>query len=830
MNKEELSNAISDYQKSSQGTYNAILNEIEKKQSELNFINKSIEFAKKTSATPEEINNLLEQAQELQTEIDKLTRNKYKMANKFSDVKSLLSNAAIAKIKRTSPEEIEHDKKSKQEELEYALEEKGNELKNLEEQLYYLEHTSSLDKEAQEKLESYQKRIKDIENRVVYENAKMSDAMCKEVLECRTHIKNILEKDNQLRQVYIDSNSRTLRSQITTLKLEIEELQRKIGILIYQSDEIYRQHLISMVQVSPITDNYSKSQSNYNELKLQCQDVPEKFKVQLETYLNELQDLINKVKEPSVIATTDIFNLMKDYPYHKGDIINLAKMSSMIYNANGILLVYQNILRHVTNDNDSKKYIYTELDQNGMLDIPFDKELWENLFQTTIDENTVKYLETTSNLYIRIKNKTFQNSNDNQILEKYLNSYKDAINKLYRELMYKRFINQGELTATIDDYKSLDSYQNYIQRYLEFLDNKIKSYQSLLESLSSMEKKGNEELNDTYISIGNKKDIIEKLLSSAKVDDIKITADVEEDIEDKPISVGFESVNTSLHEPVGEPVSIPSEDTTLEPQIPEEPVNDLKSTKEPESVVDQPKANDATMQQLFDPFGLNSSLEKQKLDNIDNGISDPVPSKSKVEDNSLNQEPEVPQFTAEDWGITDVQVPDANHVDNGIVDVQPAAETTREENGVTEISLANSKNSNADSASKIVEVAPVPEDIKEMLNLDNRATIKEPVMPEPIPGAPESPSTFLNKEEPVPVVEPKEEVPQEEIPQGAEILESNGPTLTVPTILEKPQSNKDEDTPIFVIPNEVTAISNPSETLTAQTDENTQTNNNGLSL
>ena len=396
--------------------------------------------------------------------------------------------------------------------------------------------------------------------------------------------------------------------------------------------------------------------------------------------------------------------------------------------------------------------------------------------------------------------------------------------------MYKRFINQGELTATIDDYKSLDSYQNYIQRYLEFLDNKIKSYQSLLESLSSMEKKGNEELNDTYISIGNKKDIIEKLLSSAKVDDIKITADVEEDIEDKPISVGFESVNTSLHEPVGEPVSIPSEDTTLEPQIPEEPVNDLKSTKEPESVVDQPKANDATMQQLFDPFGLNSSLEKQKLDNIDNGISDPVPSKSKVEDNSLNQEPEVPQFTAEDWGITDVQVPDANHVDNGIVDVQPAAEPTREENGVTEISLANSNNSNVDSASKIVEVAPVPEDIKEMLNLDNRATIKEPVMPEPIPGAPESPSTFLNKEEPVPVVEPKEEVPQEEIPQGAEILESNGPTLTVPTILEKPQSNKDEDTPIFVIPNEVTAISNPSETLTAQTDENTQTNNNGLSL
>ena len=48
--------------------------------------------------------------------------------------------------------------------------------------------------------------------------------------------------------------------------------------------------------------------------------------------------------------------------------------------------------------------------------------------------------------------------------------------------MYTRFINQGELTDNIDDYKSLDSYQNYIQRYLEFLDNKIKSYQSLLES------------------------------------------------------------------------------------------------------------------------------------------------------------------------------------------------------------------------------------------------------------------------------------------------------------------------------------------------------------
>ena len=68
-------------------------------------------------------------------------------------------------------------------------------------------------------------------------------------------------------------------------------------------------------------------------------------------------------------------------------------------------------------------------------------------------------------------------------------------------------------------------------------------------------------------------------------------------------------------------------------------------------------------------------------------------------------------------------------------------------------------------------------------------------MPEPIPGAPESPSTFLNKEEPVPVVEPKE-----------------------------------EDAPIFVIPNEVTAISNPSETLTSQNNEITQTNNNGLNL
>lgn len=824
MNKEELSNAISDYQKLCRGNYGAILDEIERKQNELNIILKSIEFAKKTSATQEEINDLLEQANAIQSEIDKLWHQKNKMAKKYIAIRELLSNAAVSKIQRASSEDIARAKELEQEELEYALEEKGNELKSLEEQLYHLEHTSSLDKESQEKLESYQKRIKDIENRVVYENAKMSDAMCKEVLECRTHIKNILEKDDHLRQVYINSNSQALKDQIAVLKEEIEELQRKIGILIYQNEENYRKYLISMVQVSPIKKNYVQLTNDYSELKLKCQDVPEKFKSQLESYLEELKTLITKVKEPSVIATTDIYTLMKDYPYYKGDTIILEKMSPMIYNANGILLDYQSILNYVTNNNDSKKFIYTELDQKGMLDIPFDKEAWKSLFQTTIDENTANYLERTSDLYTRLSSKTFQSDTDNQTSEKYLASYQDAINKLYRELMYKRFINQGELTATLDDYKSLDSYQNYIQRYLEFLDNKIKSYQSLLESLSSMEKKGNEELNDTYLSIENKKNMIEKLLDSAKVDDIKITDDVEEDNEDQPISVGFESVNTYLHEPVGEPVSIPSEDTTLEPPVLDEPVNALKSTKESEKVVEQPKVNDATMQQLFDPFGLNSSLEEQKLDNIDNGITDPVPSKSQVEDDSLNQEPEAPQFTAKDWGITDVQVPAANPIDNGIADVQPAAETTREENGVTEISLANSNNSNVYSASKIVEVAPVPEDIKEMLNLDNRATIKEPVMPEPIPGAPESPSTFLNKEEPVPAVEPKEEVPQEEIPQGAEILESNGPTLTVPTILEGPQSTKDEDTPIFVIPNEVTAISNPSETLTAQTDENTQTN------
>lgn len=828
MNKEELSNAISDYQKLCRGNYGAILDEIEKKQNELNIILKSIEFAKKTSATQEEINDLLEQANAIQSEIDKLWHQKNKMAKKYIAIRELLSNAAVSKIQRASSEEVARAKELEQEELEYALEEKGNELKCLEEQLYHLEHTSSLDKESQEKLESYQKRIKDIENRVVYENAKMSDAMCKEVLECRTHIKNILEKDDHLRQVYINSNSQALKDQIAVLKEKIEELQRKIGIIIYQSEENYRKYLISMVQVSPIKKNYVQLTNDYSELKLKCQDVPKKFKSQLEGYLEELKALITKVKEPSVIATTDIYTLMKDYPYYKGDTIILEKMSPMIYNANGILLDYQSILNYVTNNNDSKKFIYTELDQKGMLDIPFDKEAWKSLFQTTIDENTANYLERTSDLYTRLSSKTFQSDTDTQTSEKYLASYKDAINKLYRELMYKRFINQGELTATLADYKSLDSYQNYIQRYLEFLDNKIKSYQSLLESLSSMEKKGNEELNDTYLSIENKKNMIEKLLDSAKVDDIKITDDVAEDIEDQPISVGFESVNTSLHEPVGEPVSIPSEDTTLEPPVLDEPVDDLKSTKESEKVVEQPKVNDATMQQLFDPFGLNSSLEEQKLDNIDNGITDPVPSKSQVEDDSLNQEPEVPQFTAEDWGITDVQVPAVNPADNGIADVQPDEEA-RKENGIAETSVETPKDESLDDKAKVVDVAPVPEDIKEMLNLGNDVTPNEPVMPQPIPGAPESPSTFLNKEESVSVVEP-EEVPQEEMPQGTEILESNGPTLTVPTILEEPQSTKDENTPIFVIPNEVTAISNPSETLTAQTDENTQTKNNGLSL
>ena len=82
-----------------------------------------------------------------------------------------------------------------------------------------------------------------------------------------------------------------------------------------------------------------------------------------------------------------------------------------------------------------------------------------------IDENTITYLEKTSNLYTRLSSKTFQSDTDNQTIKKYLNSYKDAIDKLYRKLMYKRFINQGELTATIADYKTLDSYQNYIQKY-----------------------------------------------------------------------------------------------------------------------------------------------------------------------------------------------------------------------------------------------------------------------------------------------------------------------------------------------------------------------------
>lgn len=796
MNKEELSNAISDYQKLCRGNYGTILDEIERKQNELNIILKSIEFAKKTSATQEEINDLLEQAKVLQSEIDKLWRQKNKMAKKYIAIRELLSNAAVSKIQRASSEEVASAKKLEREELEYALEEKGNELKNLEEELYHLEHTSSLDKESQEKLDSYQKRIKDIENRVVYENAKMSDAMCKEVLECRTHIKNILEQDAHLHKAYINSNSQSLKEEIESLKEEIEELQRKIGILIYQSEENYRKYLISMVQVSPIKKNYVQLTNDYSELKLKCQDVPEKFKSQLEGYLEELKALITKVKEPSVIATTDIYTLMKDYPYYKGDTIILEKMSPMIYNANGILLDYQSILNYVTNNNDSKKFIYTELDQKGMLDIPFDKETWESLFQTTIDENTITYLEKTSNLYTRLSSKTFQSDTDNQTIKKYLNSYKDAIDKLYRKLMYKRFINHGELTATIDDYKTLDSYQNYIQKYLEFLDNKIKSYQSLLEALSNMEKKGNEELNDIYLSIENKKNIIEKLLDSIKVDDIKITADVEENTEDKPISVGFESVNTSLHEPVGEPIFLPSEDTTLEPQILEKPFNTTESAKKQESVVEQPKANDATMQQLFDSFGLNSSLEEQKLDNIDNGITEPVSSEAPVvDDNSLNQEPEAPKFTAEDWGITDVQVPDTNHVDNGIVDIKPDEEVISEDNSITKSSLKNSNDESLDDKDKVVEVAPVPEDIKAMLNLGNNVTPKEPVMPDPIPGAPESPSTFLNKEEPVQTLEPKE-----------------------------------EDAPIFVIPNEVTAISNPSETLTSQNNENTQTNNNGLNL
>ena len=46
MNKEELSNAISDYQKLCRGNYGAILDEIERKQNELNIILKSIKFWK----------------------------------------------------------------------------------------------------------------------------------------------------------------------------------------------------------------------------------------------------------------------------------------------------------------------------------------------------------------------------------------------------------------------------------------------------------------------------------------------------------------------------------------------------------------------------------------------------------------------------------------------------------------------------------------------------------------------------------------------------------------------------------------------------------------
>ena len=156
MNKEELSNAISDYQKLCRGNYDTILAEIERKQNELNIILKSIEFAKKTSATQEEINDLLEQAKVLQSEIDKLWRQKNKMAKKYIAIRELLSNAAVSKIQRASSEEVASAKKLEQEELEYALEEKGNELKNLEEELYHLEHTSSLDQESQEKLDSYQ--------------------------------------------------------------------------------------------------------------------------------------------------------------------------------------------------------------------------------------------------------------------------------------------------------------------------------------------------------------------------------------------------------------------------------------------------------------------------------------------------------------------------------------------------------------------------------------------------------------------------------------------------------------------------------------------------
>ena len=115
MNKEELSNAISDYQKLCRGNYGTILDEIERKQNELNIILKSIEFAKKTSATQEEINDLLEQAKVLQSEIDKLWRQKNKMAKKYIAIRELLSNAAVSKIQRASSEDIARAKKLEQE-------------------------------------------------------------------------------------------------------------------------------------------------------------------------------------------------------------------------------------------------------------------------------------------------------------------------------------------------------------------------------------------------------------------------------------------------------------------------------------------------------------------------------------------------------------------------------------------------------------------------------------------------------------------------------------------------------------------------------------------
>ena len=115
MNREELSNAISDYQKLCRGNYDKILDEIERKQNELNIILKSIEFAKKTSATQEEINDLLEQAKVLQSEIDKLWRQKNKMAKKYIAIRELLSNDAVSKIQRASSEEVASAKKLERE-------------------------------------------------------------------------------------------------------------------------------------------------------------------------------------------------------------------------------------------------------------------------------------------------------------------------------------------------------------------------------------------------------------------------------------------------------------------------------------------------------------------------------------------------------------------------------------------------------------------------------------------------------------------------------------------------------------------------------------------